>query len=225
MMIITLFIIIVLIIIICFCGQYGQKRNEQFNDNHIHDNNAYPEMKFVFDNRHTIIKEFYSHILHSNKWSNWMEYDKIANTPIFSKMTHTEIINRMKKNSCEINKGKPSWKIFGLKLYGHDIKENVDMCPKTMSILNKCEGIVNAGFSCLEPNVITALHHDFNHDILRCHIPIIIPSGNTAIKINNKIYKWKDNEYFIFDDTYDHQAWNYTDKIRIVLIVDIKKNL
>ncbi len=153
-----------------------------------------------------------------------MEYDKISNTPIFSKMSRDEIITRMKKNSCKINVGKPSWKIFGLVLQGGNIDENVQLCPKTMYILKRCKGIVNVGFSCLEPNVITALHHDFNHDILRCHIPITIPIGDTAIQINNKKYKWNMNEYFIFDDTYDHQAWNYTNKIRVVLIIDILKN-
>ena len=35
--------------------------------------------------------------------------------------------------------------------------------------------------------------------------------------------KWNDNEYFIFDDTFDHQAWNYTKEKRIVLIIDIMR--
>ena len=182
-------------------------------------------MKYVYDNRKIIIKEFYDNVLHSKTWSNWMEYDRIANTPIFSKMSKQEILGRIKENHCEIGKGKKSWKIFGLILYGDILKDNVSLCPKTMNILNKCPNIVNAGFSCLEPGVITALHHDFNHEILRCHIPITIPYGDTAIKINNNIYKWNDDNYFIFDDTYDHQAWNFTNEIRIVLIIDIlKKN-
>ena len=190
---------------------------------HIYSNDKYPCMKYIFDNRKIIIDEFYKNIIASSKWSNWIEYDKMSNTPIFSKMQPDDILIRMKENSCELSKGKPSWKIFGLMLYGSEIKENVKLCQKTMKILNRCDNIVNAGFSCLEPNVITELHRDFNHDILRCHIPIIIPEGATAIKINNEIIKWNMNEYFIFDDTYDHQAWNFTNKIRVVLIIDIKK--
>jgi aspartyl/asparaginyl beta-hydroxylase (cupin superfamily) len=180
-------------------------------------------MKYVFDNKKIIIEEFNNNILHSDKWSNWMEYDKVSNTPIFTKMTPSEIISRMKENSCKLNDGKPSWKIYGLMLYGKPILDNTKHCPEIMKILEKCPNIINAGFSCLEPDVITSLHHDFNHDILRCHIPIIIPEGNTAISINGHISKWNNNDYFIFDDTYDHQAWNYTKNIRIVLILDIKK--
>jgi aspartyl/asparaginyl beta-hydroxylase (cupin superfamily) len=190
---------------------------------HIYSNDKYPCMKYIFDNRKIIIDEFYKNIIASSKWSNWIEYDKMSNTPIFSKMSPDDILIRMKENNCELNKGKPSWKIFGLMLYGNEIKENVKLCKKTMKILNRCGDIVNAGFSCLEPSVITELHHDFNHDILRCHIPIIIPEGATAIKINNEIIKWNMDKYFIFDDTYDHQAWNFTNKIRVVLILDIKR--
>jgi beta-hydroxylase len=41
--------------------------------------------------------------------------------------------------------------------------------------------------------------------------------------MNDEIKMWDMNNYFIFDDTYDHQAWNYTDENRIVLILDILK--
>ena len=219
----TILIIIIFIIVICITITYLQN-NTNTHYSYMHSKENYPCMKYVFDNRKTIIEEFYKNILNNTKWSNWMEYDKVANTPIFTKMTPDEIISRMKENSCKLNEGKPSWKIYGLMLYGNPLVDNIKDCPKTMDILSQCPNIVNAGFSCLEPNVITSLHHDFNHDIVRCHIPVIIPKGNTAINIDNNVVKWDENDYFIFDDTYDHQAWNYTKNIRIVLILDIIKN-
>lgn len=210
----------------------------------IHPNKNYPCMKYIFDNKNIIIDEFMKNILNSDKWSNWMEYDKVSNTPIFTQMTYDNIISRMKENNCSLNIGinndflnigtnktKPSWKLYGLKLFGKPLADNIVDCPKTMQILSQCPNIINAGFSCLEPGVQTTLHHDFNHDILRCHIPIIIPKtnmttqkrGTTAIMINNEIVYWDINKYFIFDDTYDHQAWNFTNELRIVLILDILK--
>jgi len=228
MSLLIIFIILVFLMYPCYefiCIKKNEHmKNENIDNSHIHSNDDYPEMKFIFENRNIIIKEFYENVLDGEGWSNWMEYDKISNTPIFSKMSRNQIIKRMKDNNCKINVGNPSWKIFGLILYGGDIGGNIQLCPNTMRLLRKCRGIVNAGFSCLEPGVITALHHDFNHKILRCHIPIIIPKGNTAIQINNNKYKWHNNKYFIFDDTYDHQAWNYTNEIRVVLIIDIKKS-
>lgn len=202
---------------------YKNNNTQYKNDRPIHNIDDYPEMKYVYKNRKIIQNEFMKNIINSDNWSNWMEYDKVSNTPIFTHMSRDKIIKRMFDNKCSLDNGKPSWKLFGLILFGREIKENTDKCIETMKILNRCSGIVNAGFSCLEPNVITALHCDFNHDILRCHIPIYIPEGDTAIKINDNLKKWNDNEFFIFDDTYNHQAWNYTNEKRIVLIIDIKK--
>ena len=47
--------------------------------------------------------------------------------------------------------------------------------------------------------------------------------GDCAMEINNDIIKWNIYEYFIFDDTCFHQAWNNTDENRFVLIIDIKR--
>ena len=89
--------------------------------------------------------------------------------------------------------------------------------------IKEIPNIINAGFSCLEPNVETSLHKGHNNKIVRVHIPMIIPDGDTAIKIDNKIVKWHNNDYFIFDDTFYHQAWNRTNNNRIVLLIDVLK--
>jgi hypothetical protein len=218
-MIIVLIIIITLLVLFLLFLLIN-KKNE---DKHIANNSDYLDMKYIFDNRKIIQEEFFNNIIKSENWTNWMEYDKVSNTPIFTKMSRDEILNRMFQNKCSLDNGKPSWKLFGLFLYGQPINENIKLCSNTIEMLKNCNGIINAGFSCLEPGVITALHRDFNKKVLRCHIPIYIPQGDTAIKINNEIKYWNDNEYFIFDDTYDHQAWNYTKEKRIVLIIDILK--
>ena len=225
--------IITIIVVIAIYYVYSLRNTNNKNDNknqYIHDNSEYPQMKFVFDNRRIIQEEFFKYVKNNCNWTNWMEYNKVTNTPIFTKMTNDQILKRMIENKCCLDdyisntSGNPSWKLFGLFLYGKPIETNVNICPQTVNILRQCDGVVNAGFSCLEPGVITELHRDFNHDVLRCHIPIYVPHGDTAIQINEEIKRWNDNEYFIFDDTYDHQAWNYTKENRIVLIIDIVKN-
>jgi beta-hydroxylase len=238
MIFIVIFLIIFIILIFFIITNKANKANKK---KHIHNNNLYPEMKYVFDNNNTIINEFNANILNSPNWSMWMEYDKTSSTPIFTQMSRDAIIKRMEENKCylnndnndndnndndnnDTNKTNNGWKIFGLILESEPIKENIKYCPKIMNILKKCNCIVNAGFSCLEPGTITTLHHDFNHNILRCHIPISIPKGDTAIKINDEIIKWNYDNYFIFDDTFDHIAWNLTNNKRIVLIIDILKN-
>ena len=185
--------------------------------------NDYPEVKkYIFNNRHIIRNELFN-VIKTDNWSRWIEYDNINESPIFSKMSGDEILKHMDKTKCKIGDGKNSWKIFGLYLQKKPIEKNRILCPKTMQFLDKIPGIINAGFSCLEPNVKTSLHKGYNDKIVRVHIPMIIPKGDTAIKINNTIIQWSENDFFIFDDTFYHQAWNNTKKYRIVLLIDILK--
>lgn len=165
--------------------------------------------------------------MNSNLWSRWVDYDKINESPQFTKMSHSEIVNKLHKSRCKLDEGKRSWKIFGLILNKQKIEPAYKICPKIIDELLKIPNIINAGFSCFEPGTQTDLHRGYNNKILRCHIPLIVPDGDTAIRVGFKKKNFKDIEtfsgYFIFNDSCLHQAWNKTDKKRIVLIIDLKK--
>ena len=233
-------ILFIIIVIICVYYFYKNKDNIKDNNDDInYINDIYdkekkirnrtdcwldfktPELDKINNNINIIIDEL-NNILKLKKWSRWSEYDKI-NTPTFTKMTNKDIENRLIDNEDYLNSKIPSWRIFGLKLYGKMFEENAIYCPKTLELFKDIDYILNIGFSCLEPSVSTLVHRDYNHNILRCHFPLIIPDGDCAIKVGNKIKKWIMNEYFIFDDTCYHEAWNNTDVNRFILIVDIDK--
>lgn len=182
------------------------------------DMSKYPEIQTLIENKEIIIQEM-KQVMKLKLWARWAEYDKINETPIFSQMTHEEIIKHMNNNNSYLNEGPASWRIFGLMLSKQII--NADLCPKTTDMLKKIPYIINAGFSCLEPGVSTSWHKGYNKNIYRCHLPLIVPNGDCAIKINDEIVKCKINNDFIFDDTNYHQAWNYTNESRFVLIIDI----
>ncbi|MFL5863641.1 MAG: aspartyl/asparaginyl beta-hydroxylase domain-containing protein [Solirubrobacteraceae bacterium] len=56
---------------------------------------------------------------------------------------------------------------------------------------------------------------------LRCHLPITVPEGDCAIRVGDRIERWSEGACLVFDDSYDHEAWNHTEEDRIVLIVDL----
>jgi beta-hydroxylase len=41
-----------------------------------------------------------------------------------------------------------------------------------------------------------------------------------GIEVDGETYHWKNGESLIFDDTYQHRAWNQSDELRVVLFVD-----
>jgi aspartyl/asparaginyl beta-hydroxylase (cupin superfamily) len=203
-------------------------------------NNLFPEATEIFNYKHIILDELIK-ILDNNNWSIWATND-YNQTPIFTNMNDVDIIHRLQKNSGKINSNKnPSWRLFGL-ILNKKILPNAQYCPNTIKILNKySDKILNAGFSLLEPGCLIGLHKDYNNKFYRLHIPLIIPKNNNkllnsfipiekstdklaVLQVENDYKVWKDDEYFIFDDTCQHNAWNNTNENRIVLIIDLLHN-
>jgi aspartyl/asparaginyl beta-hydroxylase (cupin superfamily) len=39
--------------------------------------------------------------------------------------------------------------------------------------------------------------------------------------VGNSVREWHPGQAFVFDDTIEHEAWNDSDQLRVVLIVDL----
>lgn len=196
----------------------------------------YPCSEYLFNNRDIIRKELYS-VINTNLWSIWS--NDYNTTPIFSMMSDQDILKRLNDSKGKISSNKnSSWRLFSL-ILNRNILPDAKYCPNTIKLLQSCSNkVINAGFSLLEPYCYIGSHRDINDTFYRLHIPLIIPKNNNKLKssfINDDLDKlcilqvendyriWKDDEYFIFDDTCEHNAWNYTNEYRFILIVDIEK--
>lgn len=56
---------------------------------------------------------------------------------------------------------------------------------------------------------------------VRCHLGIRVPDGDCALRVANATRRWDEGKCLVFDDHFEHEAWNHTDQDRIVLIVDL----
>ena len=56
---------------------------------------------------------------------------------------------------------------------------------------------------------------------LRCHLGLRVPDGDCAIRVGAETRHWREGSCLVFDDHFEHEAWNHTDEDRIVLIVDM----
>lgn len=75
-------------------------------------------------------------------------------------------------------------------------------------------------FSRMMPGAILKPHYGFKTPHLRYHLGIDCPEGNIGLFSENKTYRWKNGESFIFDDRKLHHAWNKTKKRRTILMID-----
>jgi beta-hydroxylase len=119
------------------------------------------------------------------------------------------------------------WKTFLLCGYGFQAEQNIRACPETWRILQKIPGLTTAMFSILEPGKHIPRHRGPYNGVLRLHLGLIIPEprNQVAIRVDSQICHWEEGKALLFDDAYDHEAWNRTDRTRVVLFVDFVKPL
>ena len=75
-------------------------------------------------------------------------------------------------------------------------------------------------FSMLAPRTRIPAHTGVANTRLVCHLPLIVPSG-CGFRVGDTVREWREGEAFVFDDTIEHEAWNDSDQLRVVLIFDL----
>ncbi|HEY8567507.1 MAG TPA: aspartyl/asparaginyl beta-hydroxylase domain-containing protein [Beijerinckiaceae bacterium] len=119
------------------------------------------------------------------------------------------------------------WKTFLLSAYGLTSQENIKRCPETWRIVQKIPGLKTAMFSIFEPGKHLPPHRGPYNGVLRLHLGLIVPEpkDKLGIRVDTQVCTWTEGEALVFDDAYEHEAWNHTDRTRVVLFVDFVKPL
>jgi hypothetical protein len=82
-----------------------------------------------------------------------------------------------------------------------------------------------SSYSVLEANSIIHRHTGpENRDglFLRIHIPLIVPEGDIFFEVGGEVIRWDD--IFAFDNQTIHSAYNYSNKRRLVYLIDIRRS-
>jgi len=120
----------------------------------------------------------------------------------------------------------PKWTAIHLLQNGERIDGNARHCPKTLAAIAHMDqpdvpgASPNAMFSLLAPRTRIPPHTGVANTRLVCHLPLIVPS-DCGFRCGETIREWRVGEAFVFDDTIEHEAWNDSDQLRVVLIVDL----
>lgn len=126
----------------------------------------------------------------------------------------------------ELNRS-PLWSSFHLLRHGQRVEENCRRCPRTIALLEQLplhrvpEHGPEAMFSVLQPRTRIPPHTGVVNGRLTVHLPLIVPADCGALRAGGEARAWHEGECLIFDDSFVHEAWNDSDRIRVVLIFDI----
>ena len=120
----------------------------------------------------------------------------------------------------------PKWSAYYLIEGGSVLAEAAARCPETMEALRAAPLCASPGrtpsvlFSLLRPGTRIPPHNGQINARLICHLPLIVPSG-CALRVGNEVRPWVEGEALIFDDSIEHEAWNNSEALRVVLLFEI----
>jgi beta-hydroxylase len=119
------------------------------------------------------------------------------------------------------------WKTLFLFGYGHEVKANCARCPVITRHVRKIPGMLTAMISILAPGKHIPPHRGPYKGVLRFHLGLLIPGppGACRIRIDTETRPWVEGRSLIFDDSFEHEAWNDTGSLRAVLFVDFVRPL
>jgi beta-hydroxylase len=119
------------------------------------------------------------------------------------------------------------WKTFFFFGYGFRSESNCARCPRTASVLESIPGATTAFFSILSPHKEIGLHRGPWRGVLRYHLAVKVPEPASAsgIEVGGQTAHWEEGRSVVFDDGFEHRAWNGSDGTRVVLFVDFVRPL
>lgn len=122
--------------------------------------------------------------------------------------------------------GDASWSAYHLLKGGTPVAGHAEHFPATLAALELAPMPNVAGrapmalFSLLKPGAHIRPHHGLFNFRLICHLPLIVPP-DCMLRVGNQQRQWREGELLIFDDSMEHEAWNRSDRQRIILLFEI----
>jgi aspartyl/asparaginyl beta-hydroxylase (cupin superfamily) len=120
----------------------------------------------------------------------------------------------------------PRWSAWFLWENGVRQEENCARCPKTAAALEAVPMLdiplkgPTAMFSLLEPRTRIPPHTGSSNVRTTVHLPLVVPEG-CRFRVGAETRPWQVGEAWAFDDTIEHEAWNDSDRPRVILILDV----
>jgi aspartate beta-hydroxylase len=166
---------------------------------------------------------FPDHELFARNWHKIREECLGAMQDVGSVPQFHELMEAQKPLSTH---GDKYWRLFLLKAYGSNHRRNQTKCPFTASLLKQARSVQSATFSILEGRKHIPVHRGPFRGVLRYHLGLVIPAradgrSSNRLKIDGNVHELKEGGELLWDDTYPHEAWNDSESVRAVLMLDV----
>ena len=123
------------------------------------------------------------------------------------------------------NDGTPhdgSWQSIVVRYGSKAVPQTVPLLPETSNLINNLAGIGEmAMVSIIGPGAHIKAHCGLHNFRWTAHLGIEIPHGDCAFRVGEETRHWQNGRCLLFDDSFEHEAWNRTAQRRVVLLFDL----
>jgi aspartate beta-hydroxylase len=120
----------------------------------------------------------------------------------------------------------PKWSTYFLWRDGERKEAATKKCPRTSEVLANLPMADTPGYaptafySALAPHSHIPPHTGVTNTRLIVHLGLVVP-GKCRFRVGNDTREWQEGKAWVFDDSIEHEAWNDSDDLRVVLIFDV----
>lgn len=144
-------------------------------------------------------------------------------------LTRSDLIPSFDQVSeLQVNIADERWQTFFFTVVGQPVAGADQLCPATSKLLADLPDVLTAMFSILQPGKEIPAHTGPNKAVLRYHLPLVVPTTDVevcGIRVGDQRRSWRLGEALLFDDTHEHEAWNLSEEVRVVLFLDVKRKV
>ena len=164
-------------------------------------------------------RQFEWHELVTSEWTKVQSELKAVLSAVDKIPIHQEIVEEAKPLTDD-----DKWLSYFFYVYGQRFEKQCSECPDTARLLQKIPGMKTAFFSILSPGKRLPPHRGPYRGVMRYHLPLLVPRhGQCGIRVGDQTATFEEGVGIMFDDTYEHEAWNDTKETRVVLFLDITR--
>ena len=118
------------------------------------------------------------------------------------------------------------WRMYILKAYGVEQLHHMAECPELAKLVCLSPDILSASFSFLGPRKHIPPHRGPIRGIIRFYLVLSMPHAGdglpaAVLKVAGVEHRLDEGQFLLWDDTFEHEAWNASDEVRIVLSLDV----
>ena len=120
----------------------------------------------------------------------------------------------------------PAWEAFFFYRRGRRYDDNHQRCPQTsqvMESLDLCriaDQTPEVCFSLLKAGSHIRPHFGVSNTRAVMHLPLLVPADCALHLLGVGEHHWREGELMLFDDTFEHEAWNRSAHHRLILLMD-----